>query len=87
MIEPNYNFEKELSGHYGIAAIDYRSIANKLLNKYKCINQKEYDIIMWQACNLTGASLIRKGLLKELKEIEMDERLKEIHTLQTKMEL
>ena len=86
-MNPNYNLENEISDQYGLAAIDFRTIATKLLTHYKAINQKEFEVVMWQACNLVGSSKIRLALLGSLKEIEMTERLKELHSNQTKMKL
>lgn len=87
MIEPNYNFENEISDQYGIAAIDFRKLANLLLIKYIVITQKEYDIIMWQACNLSGASLIRIELLKNLYTLVAKEVNNENLSLQHKLNL
>ncbi len=81
-MEPNYNFERELSSHYGIAAANYRSIANQLLVKWLVITQKEYDIVMWQACNLPSGSLIRIELLNNLIKIKKDCELNDMRTLQ-----
>jgi len=84
-MEPNYNFENEISEQYGLIAFQYREIAKTLLNKYKVINNKEFDIIMWQACNLKGGSLIRKELLTTLKKLETEARAKKVGYWQTKI--
>jgi len=86
-MRPNYNFENEIAEQYGLAAIDFRTIAKMLLTKYKVIDEKEYQVIMWQACNLPIGSLIRKGLLTELKKLELICRTNETRILQVKLEL
>lgn len=77
-MNPNYNFENEISDQYGLAAIDFRTIAKELLIKWIVITQKEYDVIMWQACNFPSGSLIRKELLNSLiklkKTCELDDK-------------
>ncbi len=86
-MHPNYNFENEISKMWGTAAMDYRKLADILLSKYKLITQKEYDIIMWQACNLPTGSIIRTELLKTLKELEMEQKIKGLHCNQLKINL
>lgn len=69
-MNPNYNFDNEISEQYGLAAREFRIIATDLMNTFKVISKKEYDVIMWQACNLTAGSLLRIELLKTLKKLQ-----------------
>jgi len=84
-MNPNYNFENEISEQYGIAAIDFRNIATRLLVTYISITQKEFDVIMWQACNFPVCSPLRIALLKTITELEMKERLTVIEQNQLKL--
>lgn len=87
MLTPNYNFENEIEASYGVIALRYRTIANTLLHKYKIINQKEHDVIMWQACNLPAGSILRVSLLSNLLEWELAEKVKDVPNLQSKLNL
>ncbi|MFK5894427.1 MAG: hypothetical protein QM504_14500 [Pseudomonadota bacterium] len=86
-MNPNYNFENEISDQYGLAAMNFRNIAKELLIKWMVITQKEYDIIMWQACNLPGGSLIRKELLKSLEKLKKECEHQDYCNIQTVLEL
>lgn len=86
-MHPNYNFENEISNQYGIAAMNFRAIAKMLLTTYKVINQKEYDVIMWQACNLPSGSQLRIELLKTLEKMILKCRVYKIGQIQFKINL
>ncbi len=86
-MNPNYNFENEISKMWGTAAKDYRKLANLLLIKYIVITQKEFDVIMWQACNLPFTSLIRKELLTNLITLVAIEVNQERVNMQTTLNL
>lgn len=86
-MHPNYNFDNEISEQYNIKNYQFRTMAANLLNKYKVIKQKEYDIIMWMGCNLPTSSVVREVVFSNLKKVESELKLKELNNLQIKMEL
>lgn len=78
MIFPNHNFENEIEEQFNIRNNEFYEIANLLLTKKKLINQKEFDVIMWIACNLTKDSVVRKEALKGLRQKRVELRNEQI---------
>ena len=72
---------------YGVSIIPVRALAKRLLITYIAITQKEYDVIMWQCCNLPSTSPLVVSLKKLLKELIAKEELAEKVNAQTKLNL
>ena len=86
-MEPNYNFENEISEQYNVKNYEFRTVAQNLLNKHKTINQKEYDVILWIGCNLPTSSIVRDTLFKALHQKNVHLNYKAQNNLQLKINL
>ncbi len=86
-MDPNYNFENEVSNQYNLKNYEFRYMAKELLSKHKVIDKKEYDIIMWIGCNMSSSSIVRDLLFKGLKGIQKLENSKKINNFQNKLKL